>query len=367
MHSKQKKIAMKNLFLLIFALCTLQLQAHDDKDAVMGIKSTPISKEKAEKLALEYPYGSRISEIHPESPAAQAGLQPLDYIYQIDEEKVSKNQSLSDILDNYKAGDRVKVYYQRNGEMQDLALALKQRADISWGHTPDTEDPLLGINYRHEEKKQKIEGIAVNIVHNSTAEAMGLQDGDIITAIDDYPLFDWHDTDDLIDNRKVGAPIKVTFYRDGAFQSMERPIKSTAATHNSHSRPDGPKIIPAQAEDENYIAEVDIVEIEQEEEVQLEEEVEIEIPEISDLQIKALNVFPNPTTGIFDIQFTLKGQARTSIYIYNPKGQAVYFNELGDFTGTFSDRIDIANGVRGIYFLQIRQGQETLTRKIVLQ
>jgi membrane-associated protease RseP (regulator of RpoE activity) len=358
---------MKNLFLFIFALCTLSLHAHDDKDAVMGIKTTHISKDKAEKLAYEYPYGSRIDEVHPESPAAEAGFQPLDYIYQIDDQKVSKDQSTSDILDAYKAGDRIKVYYQRNGEMQTASLTLRQRADIKWKHTPDAADPFLGIDYNNAGNQQKIEGVAVNIVHNSTAEAMGLEDGDIITAIDDYPLIDWHDTNVLIDNREVGDPIKVTYYRDGAYQSVERPIKSKAATRNSHSRPDGPKIIQAKAEDESYSAEVDIVEIDQEEELLLEEAAAIDIPEIADLQIKALNVFPNPTTGIFDIQFTLNGQARTSIYIYNPNGQPVYFNELGDFTGTFNDRIDIANGVRGIYFLQIRQGEETLTRKIVLQ
>ena len=83
--------------------------------------------------------------------------------------------------------------------------------------------------------------------------------------------------------------------------------------------------------------------------------------------METLNVFPNPNTGIFDIQFELPERGETAVYIYNPAGQPVYFNTLGDFSGTFNDRIDIANGVRGIYFLELRQDQQRVVQKIVLQ
>ncbi|MBV6653304.1 MAG: T9SS type A sorting domain-containing protein, partial [Mameliella sp.] len=98
-----------------------------------------------------------------------------------------------------------------------------------------------------------------------------------------------------------------------------------------------------------------------------EEEITENAAFLRNLEVSTLNIFPNPTTGIFDIQFELPQRGETAVFIYNPAGQRVYFNTLGEFSGTFSDRIDIANGVRGIYFLEVRQGRQSLTRKVVLQ
>jgi membrane-associated protease RseP (regulator of RpoE activity) len=374
---------MKNFFLFVFVFTSFQLLAHNADDAVLGIKSGHIAKDKAKKLGLEMPYGSRVSEIYPASPAEEIGLQVLDYIYGINGEWVDKENSLSDLLDNHAAGDEVEVYFERDGQKKTAMATLVRRGDLKRTHTPDSEDPFLGIYQNHNKKANKVEGIRVDIVHNSTAEALGLQDGDIISAIDDYPVFDWHDTEALINNRQVGEPIAVTYYRDGRYYDVERPIKSQEATHNDHSRPNGPEIIEAEASDENYVASVEITEPEiqevealiasndeEEEEQQEDEDGDDEqeiLPGISGLQVKQLNIFPNPSTGIFDIQFTLSERGETMVYIYNPSGQAVYFNNLGEFAGTFSDRIDIENGVRGIYFLQLRQGQNIITRKIVLQ
>lgn len=355
---------------LLVMLLSFSLNAHNSDDAVLGIKSSHISADKAAKLNLPYSYGSRINNVYPASAAFAAGLQPLDYIYRIDDQTVSKQVSISDILEKYQPGDAVKVYYIREGAQKLAELTLNRRGDLNNRHTPSNEDPFLGVSLQHDNRSQEVEGVRVNIVHNSTAEAMGLKDGDIITAIDDYPVFDWHDTNPTINNRKVGDPIKVSYYRDGAVRKAERPIKSRAATHNGHSRPNGPNIIMP---DEDMQAEREAAEVvlevpEAEEASMLPEGPEAEEGMVlTGLEVQKLNIFPNPSTGIFDIQFTLSSEGETSINIYNPSGQAVYFNNLGQFTGTFSDRIDIANGVRGIYFLQIRQGNNLLTRKVVLQ
>ena len=85
------------------------------------------------------------------------------------------------------------------------------------------------------------------------------------------------------------------------------------------------------------------------------------------MKYNKLNIFPNPSTGIFDIEFNLPELGDTYVRIYSSNGQPVYFNTLGQFTGTFSDRIDIANNVKGFYFLEVRQDEKVLTKKLVLQ
>ncbi|MCI5082800.1 MAG: T9SS type A sorting domain-containing protein, partial [Saprospiraceae bacterium] len=211
--------------------------------------------------------------------------------------------------------------------------------------------------------------------------------GDIITQIDDFKVINWHDMDPAIDNRNVGDAIQVTFYRNGDLMTANRPIKSRAATHNDHSRPEGPVVIEPE-EPSSEISEA-ILEDALEEEIlalelalQPQETTEAGGASINDesenvrsfeqiegaqLSFEELKVFPNPSTGIFDVQFDLPEEGRTAIRIYNPKGQAIYFNNLGNFSGVFSDRIDIANSMKGTYFLELSQDDKRLVRKLILQ
>lgn len=382
---------MRYTFLLLCLCLSFQTFAHGDDDAVAGIRASHIGKEKAAKLDYPMPYGSRIDRLYPDAAAQQAGLQIMDYIYAVDGKTVSRSRSLNDLLEDYEPGDQVEITYLRQGRTATKNLTLSRRSELDMPKVEKTEDPFLGISLRHDEVPEAINGPPVSITENSTAQAMGLEDGDIITAIDGYPVIDWHDMNPLIDMREVGDDIELAVYRDGETFTRRRPIKSTAATHGNHSRPDGPQIIQPEGETEEAIEAQTLPPVAQ---AELQSIAPQEIPQLSflatdlqeeepqagetaatakpaafvrNLQVETLNIFPNPNTGIFDIQFELPERGETAVYIYNPAGQPVYFNTLGDFSGTFSDRIDIANGVRGIYFLELRQGQQRLTRKIVLQ
>ncbi|WP_421947735.1 PDZ domain-containing protein [Phaeodactylibacter xiamenensis] len=375
---------MKNLTILLAFLLSVQLLAHNDDDPVIGFQSSEISPEKAKKLGYSLPYGSRVDRLYPGTPAQVAGLQPLDYVYAVNGQTVSKQKGLSDLLEDFVPGDKVNIDFYRKGEALSRTLFLSRRGDLDMPHQPNSEDPFLGISQVHDELPEGVAGVPVSVVHNSTAQAMGLERGDIITAIDGNPVADWHDLSPMIDMRKVGDPIQVSVYRNGDIFTRSRPIKSQAATHGNHSRPNGPEIIQPQEVDLPPVARIELQPVTRQEAtvlpisvadnpsnmsqtITIAPEAEIQEPVVRNLAIEALNIFPNPNTGIFDIQFELPQRGETAVYIYNPAGQAVYFNTLGEFTGTFSDRIDIANGVRGIYFLEIRQGPRSLTRKVVLQ
>jgi hypothetical protein len=214
---------------------------------------------------------------------------------------------------------------------------------------------------------------------------MGLESNDIITQIDNFKVLDWHDMDPAIDNRNVGDPIKVTFYRDGEMMSRTRVIKSRAATHNDHSRPNGPSVIEPETpstevseaiiedalEKEILALELDLAEAASEDNQTRSQPTadtnQKNILTPNTLKFQELNVFPNPSTGIFDLEFDLPDEGRTAVRIYNPNGQAIYFNNLGNFSGRFSDRIDIANSMKGTYFLELSQDDKRLVQKLILQ
>lgn len=365
----KQTVMKRNHLTILMCLLPIFLVAQSG-EAVLGIQSRHISKHMAKKRNLDQPYGSYILKVHKNSAAEELGLRLFDYVFQIDEKKVADTLSISHILRDYSPGDVVNVKYVRQGVIRSGQATLTDDDDVERIHRGSEKDPFLGVQtYHGNDKKPKGQkGIMVNPVANSTAWAMGLQNGDLITAIDDTPFYSWDEMGALIDDREVGDYIKVTIYRDGEIMNFNRPIKSRAATHNDHSRGNtlDPEVIEA-IEPSADNSEVVIEKVEEQEAQVIEKTLESELPLIRDLEVQQLNVFPNPTTGIFDINLTVLQEGRTTVRVLTPQGQVIYENNLGNFSGTFSDRIDIANNAKGIYFLIINQDQRRITRKIVLQ
>lgn len=337
------------------------------QDAALGIRSHHIGPESAKARDYFFPYGSLVSSVYPNSAAKELGLEALDYLYQINDQKVSRERSISDILEAYQPGETVTVYYQRAGRLKSGTLRLSDADKLERVHRSSEQDPFLGVSSTHAEKPKGAKGAIVNVLNNSTAQAMGLENKDIITQIDRKPIFSWSDLSGVIDERSVGDIIEVQYYRDGNLFEESRPIKSRAATHNSHSRPDGPVIVgdidpvapPSEVVLNDLPAEIETP--------TMADMPEGQMPRLNTISIEQLNVFPNPSDGIFNIQLDLPEEGRTSIQVFNSQGQRVYENNLGNFTGVFSDRIDISSTAKGIFFLLVQQGDQTLSKQLILQ
>jgi serine protease Do len=68
--------------------------------------------------------GVKITEITKDSPAEKAGLQKDDIIWKIDETKIDETKVLSETIRAKKAGDKVKIFFKRNGKMKDEKVTL---------------------------------------------------------------------------------------------------------------------------------------------------------------------------------------------------------------------------------------------------
>jgi S1-C subfamily serine protease len=105
----------------------------------LGVRTIPISPELADELSLPVDYGLLIIQVTPGGSAEQAGLhggtEPAylgntrimlggDLIVAIDDQKVEDEQDLSQMMDNHRAGDSVKVTIYRNKKKLDLKVAL---------------------------------------------------------------------------------------------------------------------------------------------------------------------------------------------------------------------------------------------------
>lgn len=98
----------------------------------VGIRYVIIDEEYASDQDLSVNYGALIvkskkgedSSIIPNSPAEKAGLREEDIILELDEQKISKNNTLTKIIQNYFPGDKVTLKFLRNEQEFSTVITL---------------------------------------------------------------------------------------------------------------------------------------------------------------------------------------------------------------------------------------------------
>ena len=73
-----------------------------------------------------------------------------------------------------------------------------------------------------------------------------------------------------------------------------------------------------------------------------------------------INVFPNPSKGVFTIQLNKGLLAGSDVEIFNQVGQRIYF---GRYT---NEPLDLKNNKPGLYFIRITLEDKIITKKLVL-
>ena len=202
----------------------------NDEYAFLGIYSDKLSRDKARKLGFDNPHGSYVTSVIPGTAAERAGIRPLDYLYGIDEYRPGDNQSFTQILRKYRPGDDATIYLVRKGQKQRVAVTFGSREDR--GETREKEkceEAFFGISAQSW-NNQKVTGIPVSIVDNSTAKSIGMKDGDIITALNGHRMIDWNDVTIAIGDMEVGQKITVDFVRYNQKKQLSGRIKSYCET-----------------------------------------------------------------------------------------------------------------------------------------
>ncbi|MFD2680884.1 S1C family serine protease [Bacillus seohaeanensis] len=83
------------------------------------------------KLPEDVRNGVMVRAVQPNTPAAQAGLQELDVIVELDGEKINNNIELRKHLYNEKnVGDQMKVKFYRDGKLQEVTMKLTDGARL---------------------------------------------------------------------------------------------------------------------------------------------------------------------------------------------------------------------------------------------
>lgn len=79
----------------------------------------------------------------------------------------------------------------------------------------------------------------------------------------------------------------------------------------------------------------------------------------------AVNLFPNPSNGNFNVITTFASSQNIEITVYNMLGQNVYSNKLNNVSQTVHE-VDLKNQSGGVYLVEVKSGTEKVVKRMVL-
>lgn len=395
--------------LLLAFLCAHSLHAHNDSaTAYLGVWYQHVSKKKAKFMEVPNANdnGVLIEGIAPGSPADLAGLEFMDYMYEFNGVTLSEDVNWDDLFDEMSPGESVTMKVVRQKETLNLRANLVSRLERQNGHY--NTNAFLGVEYKWEENKQPDQGAWIDVIEGTTAERIGLKDGDIIVGLNDYEIYDWHDLGVVIDNSEPGSEFCVTYLRDGEefrtcdmitkrnetpenYEEMEEELEAPLASETE--APEAPEAseaiepepgivlkpsIPTPVEGreiqgenglvklfEDEVSSVKMVDMTEDEVEMMEDKFEMDMPERG-IPYRDLNVYPNPNDGRFTFFIDLEKTADADLRITDAQGRLVYEESIPGATGRIERRLDISGRAKGIYFVIVLQGNKSITKRVVV-
>ncbi|RTL47287.1 MAG: PDZ domain-containing protein [Sphingobacteriales bacterium] len=179
--------------------------------------------------------GAAVKEVKTGTPAEKAGLQPGDIIQKINNNPIQNSEDLYKAIGQFKPGDTVTISYVRNGVSKTTQAVLQKNQitanENQWGEgtfnfqmppIPEVPEfnfrnmnkkPMLGVQIEEMENNA---GVKINSVNpNSPAEKAGIEKGDVVTTIDGNTVKSIEDIKQVMNSKKEGDAVSLTYLRDG--------------------------------------------------------------------------------------------------------------------------------------------------------
>lgn len=85
------------------------------------------------------------------------------------------------------------------------------------------------------------------------------------------------------------------------------------------------------------------------------------------LPVENLRLYPNPTDGQFQLEFTLADDRKVQAQILDVLGRIQRTDILQSYNGSFSQRFDVSYLPKGVYLLQLQADNKVVTQRFVKQ
>lgn len=336
------------------------------------------------------------------SAAEKAGLMDGDVIFQLGEAPIADFEDVSDFMAYTKPGDKVTIVYERNGKRQtteatltgnnntwnvnlgnwdlgssiresledldeDLGLNLNLKGNCTVNVR--SKDACLGV-YSDTYSEGDKAGSRINgFTDMSAAKEAGLQNGDLITAINGQKIESQEELWNEIAGHKVGDKVSVDIEREGKKQKVEVSLK---ACQDNSSRVqifdgDGEQVRDFTSwnwndDDQRNLRERSVITIRR---------GQGDAPKVNStpatqersLKLNSFSAYPNPTMGQVTVEFNAEPIA-TTVSFYDLAGRQLFREELNAFGGRYNQQFDLSDYSKDTIIIQVQQGEKAYSEQL---
>ncbi|MBL7806921.1 MAG: PDZ domain-containing protein [Saprospiraceae bacterium] len=336
------------------------------------------------------------------SAAEKAGLMDGDVIFQLGEAPIADFEDISDFMAYTKPGDKVTIVYERNGKRQtteatltgnnntwnvnlgnwdlgssiresledldeDLGLNLNLKGNCTVNVR--SKDACLGV-YSDTYSEGDKAGSRINgFTDMSAAKEAGLQNGDLITAINGQKIESQEELWNEIAGHKVGDKVSVDIEREGKKQKVEVSLK---ACQDNSSRVqifdgDGEQVRDFTSwnwndNDQRNLRERSVITIRR---GQGDAPKVNSVPAAQErsLKLNSFSAYPNPTMGQVTVEFNAEPIA-TTVSFYDLAGRQLFREELNAFGGRYNQQFDLSDYSKDTIIIQVQQGEKAYSEQL---
>ena len=192
----------------------------------LGVLIQEVTRELAESFGMSNPHGALVAKVLDSSPAEKAGLQVGDVIVAFNGKPVNRSSNLPPLVGRSPVGENAKVTVIRNKQKKlikvmiaELPTSITQAAYSREAEKMPHENIALGMSVEAlsiaAKKQLKISaGVRViDIDQSGPAQDAGIQNGDVITMIDNQAVASLEDFDDITSGLKAGKSVALLVQR----------------------------------------------------------------------------------------------------------------------------------------------------------
>lgn len=195
----------------------------NDKHGFLGVEEDSDEDPDVDGLVVEVVRGSG---------AEKAGLKNNDLLLSINDTKINRWSDLTKFMATTKPGDQVRIAYKRGNTTGNTTATLTKHSEVK--AVEPEKHGFLGVMPDGDDDEDAV-GVQVNVVKESAATTAGLQNGDVITALNDTQVKDWEDIEDFMGDTKSGDVVRVSYKRGSAANTLNATLGESRDSWSSDS------------------------------------------------------------------------------------------------------------------------------------
>jgi S1-C subfamily serine protease len=190
----------------------------------LGVQVQNVNGDMAAKYSLSVKEGAYVAEFPEKSAAKEAGLKEGDVVVKLDGTAIKSSTTLIEYIGRKRPGDKIEVVVNRKGKELNYTVTLKNKAGNIGTVKREEKDAVASLGMELEDvdfktlNKLDLEnGVKVKSVGNGKlARYTDMEEGFIITHINDQPVKSTKEVDEIIKSKKPGDSITFSGMYEGS-------------------------------------------------------------------------------------------------------------------------------------------------------